>query len=205
MADLLDIAPSTAVEVVKIDGRRIIVRGLHGNAIASIVARFPELGLLLGGGSANIGPRLIERFGDAIGPIIAAGCGHLGDEKYEQHAGTLLVEDQLKLLTAIIGLTFPKGMTSFIGTVTALLSGAGEGGETRQSAIAEIAIAITALIRRGFPPDYAMSLTPRQIAAYLEFNDKLDRIDRANALTIAAIGAQGDSKTVEKTVREFVG
>ena len=50
-----------------------------------------------------------------------------------------------------------------------------------------------------------MSLTPRQIAAYLEFNDKLDRIDRANALTIAAIGAQGDSKTVEKTVREFVG
>ena len=80
MADLLDIAPSTAVEVVKIDGKRITVRGLHGNAIASIVARFPELGLLLGGG-ADIGPQLIERFGGAIGPIIAAGCGHLGDEK----------------------------------------------------------------------------------------------------------------------------
>jgi len=29
MADLLDIAPSTAVEVVKIDGKRIIVHGLH--------------------------------------------------------------------------------------------------------------------------------------------------------------------------------
>jgi hypothetical protein len=50
-----------------------------------------------------------------------------------------------------------------------------------------------------------MSLTPRQIAAYLEFNDKLDRIDRANALTIAAIGAQGDSKMIEKTVREISG
>jgi hypothetical protein len=125
MADLLDIAPSTAVEVVKIDGNRIIVRGLHGNAIASIVARFPELGLLFGGG-ADIGSRLIERFGGAIGPIIAAGCGHLGEEKYEQHAGTLLVEDQLKLLKAIIGLTFPNGMTSFVETVTALL-GAGEG------------------------------------------------------------------------------
>jgi hypothetical protein len=126
MADLLDIAPSTAVEVVKINGIRITVRGLHGDAIASIVARFPELGLLLGGG-ADMGPRLIERFGGAIGPIIAAGCGHLGDEKYEQRAATLSVEDQLKLLKAIIGLTFPNGVTSFIETVTALLPGADEG------------------------------------------------------------------------------
>jgi hypothetical protein len=125
MADLLDIAPSTAVEIVKIDGNRITVRGLHGNAIASIVARFPELGSLLGGG-ADIGSQLIERFGGAIGPIIAAGCGHLGEEKYEQHAATLLVEDQLKLLKAIIGLTFPNGLSSFVETVAALL-GAGEG------------------------------------------------------------------------------
>ena len=126
MADLLDIAPSTALEVVKIDGKRIIVRGLHVDAIASIVARFPELGLLLAGG-ANISPRLIERFGGAIGPIIAAGCDHLGDEKYEQHAATLLVEDQLKLLNAIIRLTFPNGWSSFVETVTALLAGADAG------------------------------------------------------------------------------
>src|SRR5215475_3711834 len=124
MADLLDIAPSTAVEVVKIDGQRIVVRGLHGDAIASIVARFPELGLLLGG--TNMGPRLIERFGAAIGPIIAAGCGHLGDEKYEQHAATLLVEYQLLLVQAIIRLTFPNGLTAFVEMVTALLPGAGE-------------------------------------------------------------------------------
>ena len=50
-----------------------------------------------------------------------------------------------------------------------------------------------------------MRLTPRQVAAYLEFNNRLDRIDRANALTIAAIGAQGDSKTIEKTLKEFNG
>ena len=48
-----------------------------------------------------------------------------------------------------------------------------------------------------------MSLTPRQIVAYLEFNDKLDRIDHANALTIAAIGAQGDGKAIEKTIKEL--
>ena len=43
MADLLDIAPSTAVEVVKISGQRITVRGISVDAIASIVARFPGL------------------------------------------------------------------------------------------------------------------------------------------------------------------
>ena len=48
-----------------------------------------------------------------------------------------------------------------------------------------------------------MTLTPRQIAAYLEFSDELDRIDRANALMIAAIGAQGDSKVIEKTLRDI--
>ena len=123
MADLLDIAPSTACEVVKIEGKRIVVRGLHGDAIASIVSRFPELGVLLGSGD-NIGPRLIERFGSAIGPIIAAGCGHIGDEKYEQHAGTLLVEYQLKLVKAIIGLTFPNGLGSFIEAMMTLMVGA---------------------------------------------------------------------------------
>jgi hypothetical protein len=48
-----------------------------------------------------------------------------------------------------------------------------------------------------------MTLTPRQVWAYLEFSDKLDRIERAHALTIAAIGAQGDSKAIEKTIKEL--
>jgi hypothetical protein len=74
----------------------------------------------------SIGPRLIERFGGAIGPIIAAGCGHLGDEKYEHHASGLLVEHQLKFLKAIIGLTFPNGLVSFVEAVMALLQEADE-------------------------------------------------------------------------------
>ena len=126
MADLLDIAPSTSVEVVKIGDERIIVRGLHGNAIASIVSRFPKLGLLLGGG-ADIGMRMIEQFGDAIGPIIAAGCGHLGDEQREKVASQLLIEDQLKLLKAILGLTFPNGLASFVEELTSLMGGKDEG------------------------------------------------------------------------------
>jgi hypothetical protein len=48
-----------------------------------------------------------------------------------------------------------------------------------------------------------MTLTPRQIAAYLEFSDKLDRIERANALTVAALGAQGEGKVIEKAIKEW--
>lgn len=50
-----------------------------------------------------------------------------------------------------------------------------------------------------------MTLTPRQIMAYLEFSNKLDRIDQANDLMIAAIGAQGDNKTIEKMRKELAG
>ena len=133
MADLLDIAPSTAVEAVHINGDiRLVVHGLNGNALASIVARFPKLAALLGAGSDKIGWHLIEHFGNAIGPIIAAGCGHLGDEEREQRAGNLLVEDQLKLVTAILRLTFPSGFGSFIEQLTALMSRADEGAKVHK-------------------------------------------------------------------------
>jgi hypothetical protein len=128
MADLLDIAPATAVESIKINGGiRLIVHGLNGNAIASIVARFPKLATLLGGSSDNMGWHLIEHFGGAIGPIIAAGCGHLGDEEREKRASNLLIEDQLKLITAILGLTFPNGFGSFIEQLTGLMNRSDEG------------------------------------------------------------------------------
>ena len=48
-----------------------------------------------------------------------------------------------------------------------------------------------------------MTLTPRQIAAYLEFSDKLDRIELANQLTNAVIGAQGNKQAVEKRLKEL--
>jgi hypothetical protein len=124
MADLLDIAPTTAIEVVNISGHPIRVSGLRAPAIAAILGRFPNLvGLFLGGLSiADIGPKFIAQFGSAVGPIIAAGCGHLGDEKYEQHASdALLLEDQLKLVVAIIGITCPNGI-GFFGELVANLA-----------------------------------------------------------------------------------
>jgi len=128
MADLLDIAPATAVDVVKIDGHRIVLRGVSVNAIASIVARFPALkSIATGSSSDDFMGRMIAGCGAAIGPIIAAACGHLGEEQYEQRAAALLPEQQLKLLRAIFGLTFPNGIGSFVEELTGLISGPSEG------------------------------------------------------------------------------
>lgn len=127
MADLLDIAPSTAVAIVTIDELRIKVRGVSVDAIASIVSRFPALKSLAGGDGGDIVSRLIAGCGAAVGPIIAAGCGHGGEEAYEQRAAALLPEQQLKLLCAIFGLTFPNGLSSFVEQLTALIGGVNEG------------------------------------------------------------------------------
>jgi hypothetical protein len=130
MANLLDIAPSTSVEVVRINGGgRLKVRGLNANAIASIAARFPKIiGIFLGG--FNLAelqqPQMIRQFGEAVAPIIAAGCDQLADEEAERCANNLLLEDQLKLFKAIWSLTFPNGWQTFVEAL-ASLSSADEG------------------------------------------------------------------------------
>jgi hypothetical protein len=128
MAGLLDIASSTAVRAVWINGKRITVRGLNANDIAFIVSRFPDIEKLFSGGfnQAVVAP-LIKQFGAAVGPIIAAGCGYLGDEKQEQAAGAMVVDDQATLFDPIWMLTFPNGIGSFVEKLTRLFGGAGEG------------------------------------------------------------------------------
>jgi hypothetical protein len=50
-----------------------------------------------------------------------------------------------------------------------------------------------------------MSLTPRQIAAYLDFSERLDALERAADLVVAAVGAQGDQKAIDKTMKQLIG
>lgn len=128
MAGLMDIAPSTAREVVKINGARFVVRGLNAPEIAAILARFPDLVVLAAGGNFNVA-KLIGQVGQAIGPIIAAGFGQLGKEESEQRASQLSAETQMDLIIAIWGLTFEKGLDSFVSKLTALLTGMAGGGE----------------------------------------------------------------------------
>jgi hypothetical protein len=126
MADLMDIAPSTAREVLKIDGARLVVRGLNAPEMAAILARFPDIIVLAAGGNFNVA-KLIGQVGQAIGPIIAAGFGQLGKEESEQRASEFSAETQMDLITAIWGLTFPKGLDSFVSKLTALLTGMAPG------------------------------------------------------------------------------
>jgi hypothetical protein len=113
MTNLLDIAPATAYGVVHVTGnKRVKVRGLGGNDIASIAARFPDLVMQLAVAGDNV-VTMVSSLGVAIGPIIAAGCDQLGDEKQEAAAGRFLLEDQIKLVKAIYDLTFPNGLSSF--------------------------------------------------------------------------------------------
>jgi hypothetical protein len=130
MADLLDIAPSTAVDIVKVDGLRIKVRSVSVDAIASIISRFPALKSLASGDGGDIVSRLVAGCGAAVGPIIAAGCGHPDEEEYEQRAASLLPEQQIKFIRAIFGLTFPNGIGSFVEELSGLISGASGGAKT---------------------------------------------------------------------------
>lgn len=50
-----------------------------------------------------------------------------------------------------------------------------------------------------------MTLTPRQIGAYLGFNKVLDDLARAADLKITAVGTQGDKDAIDRTLKELTG
>ncbi len=123
MTDLLDIVPATAVETVILsDGTDVTVHRLHFEQIAALAARFPKMIALLALGE-NALPQLISGGGALLVPILAAGCGHLGDEKAERIAAELSVDDQAKLLAAIFRLTYPNGIGAFLETMASLATG----------------------------------------------------------------------------------
>jgi hypothetical protein len=99
------------------------------------------------------------------------------------------------LLKAIIGLTFPNGFGPVMEAATAIMT---------SGAIDVPPKPVKMRLRKSPSPSHRpcnARLTPRQIAAWLEFSDQLDRIDWANALVVAAIGAQGDQKAIEKALK----
>ena len=202
MTDLLDIAPATAYDVVHTsDGRRVKLRGLHGNDIAAIASRFPNLIALFAAAGDNV-VLLISSFGAAIGPIIAAGCDQLGNEAQEQAAGRFLFEDQVKMVKGHLRSDIPKRNSLVHGDDGEFRRDRGK--HKNQSPLQDIAIGITALIRNGFSLDDAMRLTPRQIAAYLDLSERLDALDRAGNLMVNAVAAQGDQKALDKMSKQLI-
>ncbi len=50
-----------------------------------------------------------------------------------------------------------------------------------------------------------MTLSWPQLLAYLELNETLDRLERADTLWVAAMGAQGDGKAINNMLKELSG
>ncbi|RUV75927.1 MAG: hypothetical protein EOR30_17040 [Mesorhizobium sp.] len=117
MVGLLDIAPLT--ERVPVGNATVEVFGVSAKGVVSLLARFPEVRMLMVGKDVGI-DKLMEMGGDAIAAIIAAGIGFPGDEEQEKAAGRLSVEAQADLLTAILKVTLPNGIGPFVEKLTAL-------------------------------------------------------------------------------------
>jgi hypothetical protein len=126
MAGLLDIAPLT--ESVSVGGASVEVFGVSAKGVAVLLSRFPELREMMTG--REVAPaRLMEMGGEAVAAIIAAGCGEPGSEYHEIAAGRLSVDVQADFLAKILKLTFPNGIGSFVGKLTALGEVVSEGAD----------------------------------------------------------------------------
>lgn len=125
MTSLLDIAPQT--EAVQIADKTIEVRGLALAEIVRLVGRFPHLRGLFDGNAPDWSD-LFAMLGDAVGPVIAAGCGHYGEAAYEAAAARLPTEHAVAILAAVKRLTMPSGIGPFVERLRGLvqLSGGGD-------------------------------------------------------------------------------
>lgn len=128
---LFDIAP--IVETVTVNGTLVPCRGVSMQEIVGLLTRFPTLRAFVWGGRA-LNPdalsdplALMREIPEAIGPVIAAGCGSPGDDSAERIASSLPIDSQLDLLGAIFRLTMPEGIGPLAQKLTALFAATGGG------------------------------------------------------------------------------
>lgn len=135
MVSLLDIAPATAK--VRVADVEVVVFAVNAKAIAALLRKFPEIAKLFAGKDvssdewAAIAP-------EAVVAIIAAGCGHMGEEAWETKIGELNLEQQIDLLEAILALTMPSGIRPFaekLNKLGLLAQGKGEEADASGKAV----------------------------------------------------------------------
>lgn len=117
MAGLLEIA--NVPRTVPVLGRDIEVCGVSAHAVATLMARFPEVGKMFSG--IEVKKEDLYKMGpEVIAALIAAGCNKAGDPAAEAVAAGLGVGDQLELMDEILRLTFPRGVGPFVEKLEAL-------------------------------------------------------------------------------------
>lgn len=111
MASLLDIAK--VARKVDVGGVELEVYGISLQSFASLMVRFPELGKLMSGYKLEQA-ELMKMAPEAVGAIIAAGCGELGNPEAEKAAANLGLGPQTDVIAEVLRLTFPKGVGPFV-------------------------------------------------------------------------------------------
>jgi hypothetical protein len=126
MVGLLDIAPQcTTIDVL---GSQVEIFGLSAKHIAWLLARFPEIRMLLANRDVDA-DRWSELAPDAVAAIIAAGTGQPDNAEVEKVAGALPLHAQAEIIFAILKMTMPGGIGPFVERLTKAidLGGAGSG------------------------------------------------------------------------------
>jgi hypothetical protein len=114
---LLDIAPSK--EKVDVgDGQQLEVQGISSRDLLTLIQRFPEMQKFMSIGSIKA-TDILNMAPTTVSGIIAAACGHVGDENYEKAADRLSMEAQLNLIEAIGRCTFRSGFGPFVMRISA--------------------------------------------------------------------------------------
>jgi hypothetical protein len=120
MSGLADLLPGP--KQVEIDGKTFAVNGLSLTQFAGLLTRFPLLDSIFSGkGPASV-VELLKAGNPAVGAIIAAGCGHANDDKWETDAAALPAQYQVKFLAPIVSLTMPRGFGPFAEDLATVLT-----------------------------------------------------------------------------------
>lgn len=122
MPGLVDIAPLH--ETVDIRGTPIKVIGVSAEGIAMLLFRFPELRKALGGGNLDIDVNGILSMGqDIVAAVITAGVDKEGASREDVEASVkmnMVLEEQVRLIAAILRVTLPNGVGPFVESLEEL-------------------------------------------------------------------------------------
>lgn len=119
MVSLTDIAE--LVRFVEVRGLKLRIVGITSEGLAVLVDRFPKFRRMLADQGGDLTLDDIKTMGpDMLAAGIAAGLGYPGDPEQELVAKSLTLGEQMELVTAILDVTFPKGLAHFVASIQAL-------------------------------------------------------------------------------------
>jgi hypothetical protein len=120
MSGLADLLPGP--KQVEINGNKYAVNGLSLTQFAGLLTRFPLLDTIFSGKGPGSVIELLKAGNPAVGAIIAAGCGHADDEKWEADAAAMTAQYQVQFLAPIVSLTMPRGFGPFAADLATVLT-----------------------------------------------------------------------------------